>query len=101
MVHRATVPGDTSRCPLSASSVDSGGGQVEVSAQADVRERVEPLWRPDDCSWKESPAVASSCLRSFLVESSFAKGAGRESVEAVRVADVGDAEGGDRSPQGR
>jgi hypothetical protein len=39
--------------------------------------------------------VASSCLRSFQVVSGFARGAWRESLEAVRVADVGAAEGGD------
>ena len=39
--------------------------------------------------------MASSCLRSFQVVSGFARGAGRESLEAVRVADVGAAEGGD------
>jgi hypothetical protein len=44
---------------------------------------------------EESPAAASGCLRSFQVVIGFAKGAERESVEAVRVADVGAAEGGD------
>jgi hypothetical protein len=56
-------------------------------------------WRPDECSWEESPAVASNCLRSSQVVRGFAMGAEHESLEAVRVADVGDAEGGDSSPR--
>jgi hypothetical protein len=68
---------------------------VEITAQADVRELADLRRRLDDCSPTESPAVASSCLRSFQVVIRLAKGAERESLEAVRVADVGAAEGGD------
>jgi hypothetical protein len=68
---------------------------VKTSARADVRERVDLPRRLDDFSRKKSPAVASSCLRSFQVVRSFARGAERESLEAVRVADLGAAVGGD------
>lgn len=68
---------------------------MEISAQAHVRKRDGLRRRLDDFSREEWPAVASSCLRSFRVVSSFASRARRESLEAVRVADVGAAEDGD------
>jgi len=68
---------------------------VKISVQADVRERADLRWRLGAFSREESPAVASSCLPSFQVVSCFARGAERESLKAVRVADVGAAEGGD------
>jgi hypothetical protein len=66
-----------------------------------VREHVEPplatgrlLLGGVACGGLESPKVVSS-------SGGFARGAERESLEAVRVAGVGDAEGGDGSPQER
>jgi hypothetical protein len=83
------------RCPRNVGSHGQRRHEVEVSAQADVRETADLRRRLADFSWEESAAVASSCQRSFQVVSSFARGAERESLEAVRVADVGAAEGGD------
>jgi hypothetical protein len=74
------------RCPRSVNSNRQRHHEVEVSAQAGVRERAGPRRPLDDFSREESPAVAPSCLRSIQVVSSFARGAVRESLEAVRVA---------------
>jgi len=92
-------PSDGSRIRVRVRPGMGSDGQrrhlARISAQADVRERAGLRRRLDDFSRKELPAVAWSCLRSFKVMSSFARGAERESLEAVRVADVGAAEGGD------
>ena len=61
--------------------------------QADMHHLAYLRLRLDAFSREESPAVASSCLRSFQVVSGFARAAWRESLEAVRVADVGAAGG--------
>jgi hypothetical protein len=81
--HRAMVPEDAYGCPPERGRPHH---QAKVNAQADVRERVDLPRRLDGFSWEESPPVASSCLRSFQMVSSFARGAVRESLEAVRVA---------------
>ncbi len=87
-------PEDAGRIRRAWAQTDSGIGRRR-SARGHIGAGAELRRRLDDLSWKESPAVASSCLRSFQVVSNFASGAVRESLEAVRVADVGAAEGGD------
>jgi len=68
--------------------------QMEVSALADCASALLLRWRPDDCSQEESPAVASSCLRSFQMMSSFGECAGRSRWKRSAWP-IGGAEGGD------